>query len=139
MMSEDQTPPGYEALTRMSAEAADAVDEQVKRLETASRSGNAVAVHKEAAILAALVARQTTADQNLATKAALERLDDVNKHLAAASKTMQESVERFAQVTNESTKELGDWTKRMGMATIALAVFAAAQILVGVLAWLKPR
>jgi hypothetical protein len=63
----------YARLTKLAGDAADAVDDQIKQLRKAPEAGKDATVQKEAAILAALVARQSTADQHLETRSVLDR------------------------------------------------------------------
>lgn len=143
MPTNDDAPAGYDVLTHFAAEAADAVDAQVQKLQSVSQVVEAprlqAGVTKEAAILAALVARQQTADQNIANKAALDRLDTLGEQLTGMSKALTESVDRFTTATDASTKQLTKWTKVMAWATIVLSVFAFAQVVVAVLTWLRPH
>lgn len=119
------------ALTKLAAAAADAVDAQIERLNAAADCGDAykatLGVQKEAAILAALVARQQTDDQNVATRAVLDRLDDLGRRLETVARTVEESVDRFTVATEASTKQLARWTKVMAWATIILALVGGMQ------------
>jgi hypothetical protein len=129
----------YAGLTKLAGDAADAVDDQIKQLRKAAEAGKDATVQKEAAILAALVARQSTADQHLATRSVLDRLDELTGELTDVSTTLKASVDSFAQTAEASTRHLAKWTKVMAWATIVLSAFAFAQVVVAILAWLRPH
>src|SRR5204863_9816856 len=129
----------YAELNKLAAAAADAVDEQIERLRAASNTDPTKAllgVEIEAAILAARVARLHTEDQNVATRAILDRLDDLGRHLTDHAKTVRDSVHLFAATTDASTEQLSTWTKWMALATIVLAAFTLAQVVLGALTFL---
>src|SRR5579871_1949784 len=103
------------------------VDDQMQRMQNAA-AGSAVGVLREPAILNALIARETAATMLVATDAIATRLQGLTN-----------SIDRSAAATDASARQLAKWTKVMAWATMAIAVFAVAQVIVAVLAWLKPR
>jgi hypothetical protein len=124
-----------DVLTAHSAEAADNVDEQLRKLRSTTASHDAAlpSAMREAAILGALSARQTTADERLAVRATLDRLDNLNNALGDVSRQIATSVTDFTRATQDSTESLARWTRVMAWATIAIAVFAIAQVVVAIM------
>ena len=142
MADEPEMPgPHWENLTARAAEAADQVDVQIKTLQEASpvlatdtpATRAAREVTKEAAILAALVARQTTADSHIPVRALLDRLEDLEQHLDQAAGRLAGSIDRFTTATDASTKKLATWTMVMAIATAALVLTGVAQIVLALL------
>lgn len=103
------------------------LNEAIKHLELLDSTKDLRDVTKAAAVVGANSTRMLAT----ATIAASDLIE-------ASMTTLGERIDAFTTATDASTKQLAKWTKVMAFATIALALFAVAQVVVAVLAWLKP-
>jgi hypothetical protein len=142
----------------------DATKETEKRLGEYMKGVNPGQREKEAPLLAVASARESAAHLrgaadmlaiemrglqmlvSLASKSAVaaanelgSKVEGVGRLMGDSERHLAERIDAFTTATDASTRQLGTWTKVMAWATIALAVFAVAQVVVALLAWLKPH
>jgi len=133
------------------------VDGQVQKVRQAVTEGPSF-VHSEAAILEALVARETavltnhiagqvmggmevlrrTVDEsadtfNTTANSLASKLEALVVRVDKSEQHLASRIDAFTEATRASSDQLATWTKVMAIATTVLAVFTLAQVVV---AWL---
>jgi len=128
------------------------VTDQIEKLRAAANAEGTKGTSVESSILGSVVSREAAAVQaasamllmtalkkvastvEASTEVVGAKVEGLANLMAASEKHLAERVDAFTSATDASTKQLARWTKVMAWATIALAVFAVAQVVVAVIA-----
>lgn len=73
-----------------------------------------------------------------AAKLVAASLERVVESMNGCTQILAKTVDEAADASNEQSAAMARWTKVMGITSIALTIFALAQVVVAVLEFLKP-